>query len=38
VKNEEKLPGLEIFFSSKVTLKDAPEEEGVEAVKTEVED
>ena len=38
MKNEEKLPGLEIFFSSKVTLKDAPEEEDAEAAKIEAED
>jgi hypothetical protein len=34
-KNGKKLLGLEIFFSSKLTLKDAPEEEDT---KTEVED
>uniref|UniRef100_A0A2N9HL80 Retrotransposon gag domain-containing protein n=1 Tax=Fagus sylvatica TaxID=28930 RepID=A0A2N9HL80_FAGSY len=38
VKNEEKLLGLEIFFSSKLTLKDTLEEEDTKAAKTEAKD
>ncbi len=38
VRNEEKLSGLEIFFNSKLTLKDTLEEEDTKVGKIEAED